>query len=677
MPTGTLPQEGKALFEKVYNKALSGSCKGNKECAARTAWSAVKGAGWHKDKEGDWVKGKSDAFAEFSMSVAKIGFDKDVQQRYVLLSASDTNPDLSEERMSMELFNDFIERIQNQTPIPEPFKDAICERGWCGGQPYVSISHYKSAGGKNVPGEIVKSFIDGNYFKSRAILYDTPLGKAVFKSLNDDEKGTSQFEDKVRVSIGFLDLVHAHGDFLFERKSLTDVCPKCAEGEGNKEYRRGILVHEAFTRKPMNPRTDVEVEKMAILTKKDDAASIIGEDILNEMDLETKSNVDELDDVIVIRSDGDMIEHVRSVMNGFYDAFSEPPEPVNPSPYVHSVMKDHVIASVDGKMYKIGYEMDGEMKPKFAKKGDWQEMKMGFMPVNKSETDAIIWMAATKSEGDCNHPSSHYLVVEDSEKPTTWHLRYRNCDGKVDTRLLGAAKAALTVGYRGNKYEGPNKQEALSKLKKLYKSAGLEWKSEMEDLMADNELVDETIVEEAKYPKDGEGDCPEGDEECMKKMHDKKMASQKKSEVVEPVAVAEPVVETAMDKAITALKSKIAEQKAKGIKGDAALAEIQPVFNELGMAVKSELTDPATEGLAETIRAIFAQEVAPVIAGLQAEISELKAKSSLAVARKADEAVTARSLTIKPVMPAQSPVQASSGMSKIAELARKSVFLQE
>ena len=53
MPTGNLPPEGKALFEKVYESAKkSSTCKDSgdrmDECAARVAWTAVKNAGWKK-----------------------------------------------------------------------------------------------------------------------------------------------------------------------------------------------------------------------------------------------------------------------------------------------------------------------------------------------------------------------------------------------------------------------------------------------------------------------------------------------------------------------------------------------------------------------------------------------------------------------------------------------------
>lgn len=82
-------------------------------------------------------------------------------------------------------------------------------------------------------------------------------------------------------------------------------------------------------------------------------------------------------------------------------------------------------------------------------------------------------MAVTKKEGDGNHPSSHYLVVEDATKPTTWHLRVRDASGKLDHGLMGAAWAALHGGYRGNKYQGPNKSQAISKLTKLYSQEGM------------------------------------------------------------------------------------------------------------------------------------------------------------------------------------------------------------
>lgn len=84
--------------------------------------------------------------------------------------------------------------------------------------------------------------------------------------------------------------------------------------------------------------------------------------------------------------------------------------------------------------------------------------------------------AKTKTVDGKPRPKGDFLVVEDSEKPTTWHLPVK-VNGKVDRRLMGGAKAALTSpgGHRGNKYEGPGKQGAITKLKALYKSEDMAW----------------------------------------------------------------------------------------------------------------------------------------------------------------------------------------------------------
>jgi len=82
----------------------------------------------------------------------------------------------------------------------------------------------------------------------------------------------------------------------------------------------------------------------------------------------------------------------------------------------------------------------------------------------KSELEAQE-EAASKNPGD-------YLVVEDKSKPTTWHLQVK-VNGKPSHSHMGAAWAALHGGYRGNKYEGPKKAAAISKLKALYKSEGM------------------------------------------------------------------------------------------------------------------------------------------------------------------------------------------------------------
>lgn len=85
------------------------------------------------------------------------------------------------------------------------------------------------------------------------------------------------------------------------------------------------------------------------------------------------------------------------------------------------------------------------------------------------------------------YPASDFLVVEDAEKPTTWHLQVRR-NGKPDHRLMAAARAALTSpgGHRGNRYEGPDKAAALKRLKALYADEEMDWgESEAAEQYAD------------------------------------------------------------------------------------------------------------------------------------------------------------------------------------------------
>lgn len=69
------------------------------------------------------------------------------------------------------------------------------------------------------------------------------------------------------------------------------------------------------------------------------------------------------------------------------------------------------------------------------------------------------------------HPASDYLVVEDPKLPSTWHLPV------YDAQHCAAAHAALLSpgGSRGNKYAGPDKEKAISKLKTAYAKLKMTW----------------------------------------------------------------------------------------------------------------------------------------------------------------------------------------------------------
>jgi hypothetical protein len=264
-----------------------------------------------------------DSIAEMSLVVTKASFDKSEpdpnKKRRIAMTNSDVSPDLYREEMSLELFSEFTRHIENNDPIPEPFKDALCEDAWCGGMPYLSIAHYHAGrDAKNVPGMPDSVYIDGKQLKSKAYLYDNPMGRKLFDALCADEEARKSKLDgyePVRVSIGFLDLEHAHEvnekSFTFTRTGLGQKCALCKDKVGGKIYKKGYLIHLAATRKPVNPRTEMGLEEKSmseIITKQEDAASIVGEELAQE--LESKSLAD---DVLVIKSEEKVPEPVTNL----------------------------------------------------------------------------------------------------------------------------------------------------------------------------------------------------------------------------------------------------------------------------------------------------------------------------------------------------------------------------
>lgn len=246
-----LPQPAKEIWLQAYKESLT---KNDKEISIRSAWQEVKRQGWRKI-EGQWVH--TDFIHEFSMHITKASLSNGVM-RWAATS-SDTDPDSYEEQMSLELYEDFIDRINKEKEVPEQFKSICCSKYWCGGMPYMSVSHYPDFDGSAVPGEPLELFIDGKKLKTKGVLFDSPLGHAVWRSLKDDKYKNP--EEKIRISIGFLDLAHSHAGKVWVRESLISLCPDCLQGVGDKVYHKGILIHHALTRKPVNKRTEFVEEE--------------------------------------------------------------------------------------------------------------------------------------------------------------------------------------------------------------------------------------------------------------------------------------------------------------------------------------------------------------------------------------------------------------------------------
>jgi len=103
-----------------------------------------------------------------------------------------------------------------------------------------------------------------------------------------------------------------------------------------------------------------------------------------------------------------------------------------------------------------------------------EEPERKTLPWATPAAEVAMAEAVMKIVGGKRFPAGDFLVIESPENPSTWHLQIKR-NGTPDHNLMGGAKAALTVGYQGNKYEGPNKQKAISKLKALYQSEKMPW----------------------------------------------------------------------------------------------------------------------------------------------------------------------------------------------------------
>jgi len=397
-----LPAHGKEIYVAAFNSAYDGTCKertDRDECASKIAWSAVK-----RDykKVGDkWVA--KAAHVEVELIITKASLQADGTMRWQGV-ASDTSQDLANDRTTLALFHDWIERIETGQSVdflPPPR------------QPFLGLSHYPSLDGFGEAGTTDKMYMDGNRFKVGGQFNPTPVGRALFEAVRAEmdliKRGQTP-DAPIRISAAWWDIQHAHGDFKFTRPDLAAICPMCADG-ASRAFLKGQLDHFASTRVPMNPRTSLGLEEksMAKVTRHDDAASIIDPELADELEKRAKEELvgksateADIGDALIVKADGD----------------------------------DTASAAVG----------DGGSQP----------------------DEAAVERAKMKTVAGKKFPAGDFLAVEDPDKPSTWHLQYAR-NGKPDHRLMGAAWAALHGGYRGQKYEGPDKSKAISKLKGIYK----------------------------------------------------------------------------------------------------------------------------------------------------------------------------------------------------------------
>lgn len=249
---------------------------------------------------------------EIPMFITRVSTDRQSGARRWYATASGLAKDLFTERMSIQLYKDFIKRIESKEIAPKPF----ISKAWQGGLPYVGIAHYLDLDGYGIVGPTDQVFIDGKTLKMRGRFNDTPLSDKAYESIEKDIKDKVSQDERVRVSIAFIDWAHKHegaGDFV--RKSLKDQCLLCAKGVGEKIYLSGHLVHLGLTRMPAYEDTDITLEERAMETKtakRDDAASIVGDELADELEereaLTERSSEEVAPGAVVIRHDDEEYE---------------------------------------------------------------------------------------------------------------------------------------------------------------------------------------------------------------------------------------------------------------------------------------------------------------------------------------------------------------------------------
>ena len=354
------------------------------------------------------MKENENYFAELPMYITKATQDGRTM-RWVAVN-SDTDPDSYGEQMSYRLYINMLEKIEKGIPVPEVFRNEVCSKYWEGGMPYLSVSHYPDLNGDAVPGQPIELFVDGDEkrskLKAKGILFDSPLGHSVFRALKEDK--VKNPENKIRISIGFLDLAHQHGEngTLFVRDSLLSTCQECKDGVEDKIYVDGYLVHLALTRVPVNKRTEMALEEKSMTTKakvtrKGDAASIVGKDLAEEIDSKNKV---ERSDLLVEMSEAPVEETaVEPVVESEVEAPVEKAETEKPE-------------VVEEKNLDAGYSLPygGAVSMKEAKKAQEAKAEMFHVMDMFSMFQQVAWNIIDR--GDVTDKKSAFATAVDEFK---------------------------------------------------------------------------------------------------------------------------------------------------------------------------------------------------------------------------------------------------------------------
>jgi len=282
MPKASAPDvltgKAKEIWEKAYQSAWDDwnakkdagkTDKTQEEYAAAIAWTAVKKAGYKKNKDGKWVQAKS-MLVNFRLRITKSRVDGATGRIRWHANAAREEIDSEDEVLTKELFDDLATTFQEiraaydngDTP---PVYDLMLGPAR---EPILDMAHYSALLGKEDRelakiGIINKLYRDGDHLHADGYFDDTAHALAVAKRIAADEA------NELRVSVGFFPdwgNIEVKNDILYFK------------GGRKKAY----LDHLAITSVPRIKSTTIDIEDGGVLmsevtTMADDVKKILGD----------------------------------------------------------------------------------------------------------------------------------------------------------------------------------------------------------------------------------------------------------------------------------------------------------------------------------------------------------------------------------------------------------------
>lgn len=263
--------------QKIWIATFNANIDKGEEAANKIAYAAIKNK-YYQDKDGNW-KEKMEIlekiYVETYRNCISANFEPEITKlvaKYAVLNymkngqaidildlfitkasfvddkmtiaftASDTESDTFSERMSLQLFKSFVEEFTRGHGV------------------YISLAHYPDFEDKSGDlGKVTLLYIDGNKLKGKAEFYDKPISVSAFNSIRKDRRDNVDPNKRIRISIGFYDKMHKHGDYTWKYAGYGSQCLRCSMGDrDNKIYLSGSLSHCALTRVPANKRAEID-----------------------------------------------------------------------------------------------------------------------------------------------------------------------------------------------------------------------------------------------------------------------------------------------------------------------------------------------------------------------------------------------------------------------------------